>query len=159
MLTSLCVSFRKLLWAFVASFVQLNTVWVAGAQFSDSVHQEKKLYDELLLRRLGVQTKWHQRVSWVVGAVTCGVHSISLSIPTSWVCIVRACCMLAVAPAGLLWYKREQTHSTAADMRGVGFLKHWHFPVTAGLEGMVAADCWCCCCSCCLWFSREEYRK
>lgn len=49
-------------------------------------------------------------------------------------------------------------HSTAADMRGVGFLKHWHFPVTAGLEGMVAADCWCCC-SCCLWFSRAEYRK
>lgn len=38
----------------------------------------------------------------------------------------------------------DSTHSAAANMRGVELLKHWHFPVTAGLEGMVAADCCCC---------------
>lgn len=178
MLKSLCVffffvCFPKPPWAFVASFFQLNTVWGAGAQFPDSVHWEEKLYDELLLRWLGAQVvrgegfdKMAPESRLGCGCCVGGVCPSLLPVLTSWVCIVRACCMLGMAPAGLLLthtrtelHTRESKHSTAADMRGVGLLKHWHFPVTAGLEGMVAADCCWCCSSCCLWFSRAEYRK
>lgn len=171
MLTSLCVSFWKPPWAFVATFFQLKTVWGAGAQFPDSVHWEDKLYDALLLRWCSGGWVWRNGTResaglWVLCRAVC---PFLLSIPTSWVCIVWA----AVRLAGILQassdthththaqsciHARNKHSSTAADMRGVGFLKHWHFPVTAGLEGMVAADC-CWCCSCCLWFSRAEYRK
>lgn len=119
MLTSLCVSFRELLWAFVASFVHLNAVCGAEARFPDSVHQEK-LYNELLLRWSGVQTKWHQRASWVVGAETCGVCPFLLSIPTCWVCIVRACCMLGMALVG-----PPLTHTTTNALHGSRHERSW----------------------------------
>lgn len=56
----------------------------------------------------GGLTKWHQRVGWVVGAVTC---CVLLSVPT-WVCIVRACRMLAMASAGI-----PNTHALRAAYR------------------------------------------
>lgn len=168
-LTSLCVSFWKLLWAFMVKFSQLNTVWGAGAQFPDSVHWEK-LYNELLLRWLDVQARGsdemapESRLACERYDVQCvsllafqryfwGVHSTNLLY--AWQGSRRT----PLTHTHRAAYTQEQAHFTAADMRGVGFLKHWHFPVTAGLEGMVAADCCCCCCSCRLWFSRAEYRK
>lgn len=157
----------------MASFFQLNTVWGAGAQFPDSVHWEDKLYNELSLRWSGVQVGGFDEMAPEsrLGCGCCDVRCVPLLAFCPYFLGVHSTSLLyarhgsrrpPLTHTHRAAYKREQTRSTAADMRGVGFLKHWHFPVTAGLEGMVAADCcWCCCCccSCRLWFSRAEYRK
>lgn len=97
-------------------------------------------------------------------------------------CIVRARCALAVAPPPCTPARTRTRDATAADTRGAGFsfflfiflhllhffLKHWHFLVTAGFEGMVAADWWQLIVGilvsvvvllAVVWFSRAEYRK
>lgn len=161
MLTSLCVFFSPKDAVSFCGIIFPTKHRGAGAQFPGSGIREEKLYDELLLRWSGVQavwggglTKWHQRVGWVVGLLRRRSASLRAVRPY----------FLGVHSASLLYARhgsrgppptRRSKHSTAADMRGVGLLKHWHFPVTAGLEGMVAADC----CWCCLSFSRAEYRK
>lgn len=103
MLTSLCVSFRK-----------------AAVSFCGIVFPTKhSLRCWSSVSRLG--PLGGQAVSWVaaevgfdemapesrLGCGCCDVQCVCpflLSVPTCWVCIVRACYMLGMAPAGLFWH-------------------------------------------------------
>lgn len=139
-----------------------------GAQFSSLL--TGKPYNEMLLRWFQVFRRNGTReapppgrrdAAWLQGA-----------------CIVRARCALGVAPPPCTPARTRTLDATAADTRGAGvsffffffifFLKHWHFLVTAGFEGMVAADWWQLIVGilvsvvvllAVVWFSRAEYRK
>lgn len=118
---------------------------------------EEELGDERLQRWWGGELsliKWHQSVGGPgVHAATDGVLYVFpfATRPYIWVCIVEAQCKSNKHTHA---HREQVCHSSRHERSWV--LKHWHFPVPAGLEGMVAADC---CWSCCLCFSRAEYRK
>lgn len=109
------VSFWRLLWTSVATFFQLNTVWSTEAQFPGSVCRgggggcKMCCWGGWVFRRGGRRNG--TRESAVEGAVMCDVCFFLLFFPTFWVCIVRACCMLGMAPIGFLWH--THTHGAA----------------------------------------------
>lgn len=102
-------------WAFVASFFQLNTEGLE-LSFQAQVSGRRSCtmsccWGGRVFRRCGGEV-WQNGTRESAGLWGCcdgGARHSVLSVPTSWVCIVRACCMLGMAPAGLLRHAGANT--------------------------------------------------
>lgn len=136
MLTSLCVSFWQPLGAFVASFFpNLTQFEVLELSFQTLSTGRRSCTMSCCWGGWvfgwggGV---WRNGTRESAGLWTCGACPFLLAVPLSWVCIVRAGCLLGTAPAGLRWPgPHGAANTTTNTLHGSRHERSWVFKALA----------------------------